>query len=311
MARVASDICHLIGRTPLVELSRLSPDGGGRIVAKLEGMNPSGSGKDRIALWMVEEAERSGRLQPGTTIVEPTGGNTGLALALVAAARGHALVLTMPEGASAERLAVLRAFGAEIVLTPAARGMRGAIEEAERIARETADCIVLQQFTNRANPKAHRETTGREIFADLDGRLDVLVAGAGTGGTLTGCAEYLKSRDPSIRIVAVEPAESAVLSGGKPGPHGISGIGPGFIPEVLNLQLIDEIVQVTTAQACAGTRRLARVEAVLGGISSGAVVHAAELVAARPEMQGRTVVAILHDGGERYAGQPVFQEDPA
>jgi cysteine synthase A len=280
-------------------------------VAKLEGMNPTGSGKARIALAMVEEAERSGRLKPTTTIVEPTGGNTGLALALVAAARGYALVLTMPEGVPPEKLACLRAYGAEVVLTKAARGMRGAIEESERIARENAECIVLQQFTNRANPRVHRETTGREVWEDLDGRVHAFVAGVGTGGTITGCGDFLKSKDREIRIVAVEPAESAVLSGGKPGEHGIAGIGPGFIPEIMNLQLVDEVITVTTEQAYAAARRLARVEALLAGASSGAVVHAAEMLAARPQMEGKTIVALLHDSGERYANQELFRENPA
>jgi cysteine synthase A len=308
MARVARDITWLIGRTPMVELLHISPPGKGRIVAKLEGMNPSRSNKDRIALAMIEDGEMSGRIRPGTTLVEPTGGNTGVALALVACARGYPLFLTMPEGIGSNRIAMLESHGAQVILTPAERGMRGAIEEAERIARTTPDCVLLQQFTNKANPRVHRETTAREIWEDLDGQVDCVVAGVGTGGTITGCGQFLKARRRDIRMVAVEPAESPVLSGGKAGPHGLTGLGAGFVPEVLDMSLVDEVLPVSTEEACSAARRLARVEALLVGVSSGAVCHAAELIARRADFAGRNVVAIFGDAGERYANHPVFQE---
>jgi cysteine synthase A len=304
---IHDDILSLVGRTPLL---RLKPQAGqfATIAAKLESFNPGGSVKDRIALEMILSAEREGRVAPGrTTIIEPTSGNTGIGLALVAAARGYRLILTMPDSMSVERRKLLAAYGAELVLTPGALGMRGAVRKAEELARESADAFVPQQFANPANAAAHRRTTAVEIWEDTDGRVDVFVAGVGTGGTITGVGEALKSRKDQVRIVAVEPDDSPVLSGGMPGPHALQGIGAGFIPEVLNVGVIDEIVRVTAAQAFEVSRRLAREEGLLVGISAGAAAHAAIELARRRENDGRLIVVLLPDTGERYLSTRLFE----
>ncbi|MGQ9584219.1 MAG: cysteine synthase A [Anaerolineae bacterium] len=301
-----TDILSHIGRTPVVRLQRLPGAGSAAIWAKLEGFNPGGSVKDRIALAMVEAAERDGLLAPGGTLVEPTSGNTGIGLAMVAAARGYRLILTMPETMTAERRALLRAYGAELVLTPGPKGMRGAVEEAEALVRQNPGFFMPQQFNNPANPQVHRETTAREILEQVPGPVDAFVAGVGTGGTITGVGEVLKARWPAVRVVAVEPADSPVLSGGKPGPHRIQGIGAGFVPAVLRLDLLDEIVQVTYEAARETAQRLAREEGVLAGISSGAAAWAALRVAARLGA-GKTVVVVLPDTGERYLSTNLFE----
>jgi len=300
MGRIYRDITQTIGGTPLVDLARLSPPGGARVVAKLEFFNPLSSVKDRIGLSMVEAAESAGTLASGATLVEPTSGNTGIALAFVAAAKGYRLILTMPETASVERRRLMHLLGAELVLTPGPEGMAGAIARAEQIVAETPGALMLQQFRNPANPEVHRRTTAEEIWADTDGLVDIVVAGVGTGGTITGVGQVLKKRRPSVRLVAVEPAASPVLSGGAKGPHKIQGIGAGFVPEVLDRTVIDEIVAVADEDAFATARRLARTEGIPGGISSGAAVHAALQVAARPESAGRLLVVILPSHGERY-----------
>ncbi|MBM3695651.1 MAG: cysteine synthase A [Actinobacteria bacterium] len=300
MGRIYRDITQTIGGTPLVDLARLSPPGGARVVAKLESFNPLSSVKDRIGLSMVEAAESAGTLASGATLVEPTSGNTGIALAFVAAAKGYRLILTMPETASVERRRLMHLLGAELVLTPGPEGMAGAIARAEQIVAETPGALMLQQFRNPANPEVHRRTTAEEIWADTDGLVDIVVAGVGTGGTITGVGQVLKKRRPSVRLVAVEPAASPVLSGGAKGPHKIQGIGAGFVPEVLDRTVIDEIVAVADEDAFATARRLARTEGIPGGISSGAAVHAALQVAARPESAGRLLVVILPSHGERY-----------
>jgi cysteine synthase A len=302
---MAEDILQLIGNTPVVRLRRLPQPGSATVWAKLEGFNPGGSVKDRIALSMVEAAERDGRLQPGGTIVEPTSGNTGIGLAMVAAARGYRLILTMPETMSVERRALLKAYGAELVLTPGAEGMAGAVARAEALVRENPAYFMPQQFKNPANPQVHRETTAREILAQVPGKVDAFVAGVGTGGTITGVGEVLKARWPDVRIVAVEPADSPVLSGGKPGPHKIQGIGAGFIPDVLRVDLLDEVIPVTYEAARETARRLAREEGILVGISSGAAAWAALQVAARLG-EGKTVVVVLPDTGERYLSTGLF-----
>lgn len=310
---VAPDITHLIGRTPLVRLNRLAAGTGARVLVKLEYFNPSGSVKDRAALAMVEAAEADGRLVPGGLIVEPTSGNTGIALAMIAAARGYRCVFTMPDSMSRERRALLRAFGAELVLTPAADGMPGAIAAAEAIAAEH-DGFIPQQFDNPANPETHRLTTAEEIWADTGGEVDVVVAGVGTGGTITGIAQGLKPRRPTLRVVGVEPAESAVLSGGPKGPHPIQGIGAGFVPQNYDGSLVDEIVQVDGPRAIETARDLARREGLLLGISSGAAVAAALEIARREESRGLTIVAITASFGERYLSTPLFAgltDDPA
>jgi cysteine synthase len=305
--RIHRDILALIGNTPLVRLPKLN-DTAADVVAKLEFFNPMSSVKDRIALAMVEAAERDGRLRPGQEIIEPTSGNTGIGLALVCAARGYRLTLTMPESMSRERRAILRALGSELVLTPAAEGMKGAMARAAELLAQRPGAFMPQQFENPANPEGHRRTTAEEIWRDTGGRVDVLVSGVGTGGTLTGVGSVLKSRRPGFRCVAVEPAESPVLSGGAPGPHRIQGIGAGFVPAVLDTALIDEIVRVTSEEALIMARRSAREEGLFVGISSGAALHAALLVARRPEMAGRRIVVILASSGERYLTSDLFRE---
>ena len=297
--RVAHTVEDLIGSTPLVDLSALA-EGSARVLGKLEAANPGGSAKDRVARAMVDDAERTGRLSPGGTIIEPTSGNTGVGLAMVAAARGYRLVLTMPDTMSVERRALAAAYGATIELTPGTEGMAGAVARAEELAAATPNSIIAGQFDNPANPRAHYETTGPEIWADTDGTVDVLVAGVGTGGTLCGSARCLKEKNPAVRAVAVEPAESRVLAGGAAGPHAIQGIGANFVPGNFDRSLVDEIMPVSSADALATWRRLERELGLLAGISSGAAVCAALSLAARPECAGKTIVAVLPDTGERY-----------
>jgi len=308
MARIFEDITRTVGDTPLVELARLAPPGGARVVGKLEFFNPLSSVKDRIGRAMVEAAEAEGRLAPGATLVEPTSGNTGIALAFVAAAKGYRLILTMPETASVERRRLLGLLGAELVLTPGPEGMAGAIARAEQIVAETPGSVMLQQFRNPANPEVHRRTTAEEIWADTDGLVDVVVAGVGTGGTITGVGQVLKARRPSVQMIAVEPAASPVLSGGAKGPHKIQGIGAGFIPEVLDRSVIDEVVTVADEDAFRTARRLAATEGVAAGISSGAALAAALAVAARPENAGRLLVVILPSPAERYLSTALVEE---
>ena len=310
MGQILSDITKTIGNTPLVELRHLSPDGGARIVAKVESFNPLSSVKDRIGLNMIDAAEQAGAARPGeTTLVEPTSGNTGIGLASAAAAKGYRLVLTMPESMSLERRQLLSLLGAEVVLTDGAEGMNGAISRAEQLAAEIPDAIVLRQFSNPANPEIHRRTTAEEIWSDTDGDVDIFVAGVGTGGTITGVGEVFKARKPAVRVVAVEPVDSPVLSGGQPGPHKIQGIGAGFVPDVLIEDLIDEIITVTGDEAFDTTRRLAREEGILAGISSGAALTAALDVASRPEHTGKLIVVILPDTGERYLSAGLARSD--
>lgn len=308
MANIYDSLIDLIGKTPLLRLHRINPPGGADILAKLEMFNPGGSVKDRTSLSMILDAEEKGILKPDSVIIEPTSGNTGIALAMLAAVKGYRLILTMPESMSVERRNLVAAFGAEVVLTPKGTGMQGAIDKAEELAKTMKHAFVPQQFRNPANPAIHRRTTAEEIWRDTDGQVDILVAGIGTGGTLTGIGEVIKERNPGVRVVGVEPIDSAVLSGGPPGPHKIQGIGAGFVPEVLNRGVIDEIVQVSNEKALDNARRLAREEGVLAGISSGAALAAALEVAARPENQGKQMVVILPDTGERYLSTELFSD---
>jgi cysteine synthase A len=307
MTKIAKDITELVGSTPLVKLNRMTGGAKAEVVAKLESFNPCSSVKDRIAVSMIRAAEEQGLINKDTVIIEPTSGNTGIALAFVCASRGYRLILTMPETMSVERRHILSIFGAELVLTPGAEGMSGAIRKAEQLVAENSNYFMPQQFKNPANPKIHRETTAEEIWRDTDGKIDILVAGIGTGGTITGVAEVIKKRKPKFKVVAVEPADSPVLSGGKPGPHKIQGIGAGFVPEVLKLELVDEIIKVTNDDAGVTARRLAKEEGILAGISSGAATWAALEVAKRPENKGKLIVVILPDTGERYISTWLFQ----
>jgi cysteine synthase A len=307
MARIADDITKLIGNTPLVRLNRLTAGLDATVVAKLESFNPMSSVKDRIGVAMIEAAERDGRIDKDTLIVEPTSGNTGIALAFACAAKGYRLTLTMPDTLSMERRQVLKALGAELVLTPGAEGMPGAIKKAEEIAAAAPKAFLPQQFKNPANPDIHRRTTAEEIWRDTDGKVDILVAGVGTGGTITGVAEVLKQRKPDFKAIAVEPVDSPVLSGGKPGAHKIQGIGAGFVPDVLRRDLLDEVIQVTSEDAGAMARRLAKEEGIFAGISSGAATWAALSVAKRPESAGKLIVVVLPDTGERYLSTWLFQ----
>jgi cysteine synthase A len=304
--RIAKDVTELIGRTPLVRLNKVTAGARADVVVKLESLNPAASVKDRIGLAMIEAAERDGQLKPGTVIVEPTSGNTGIALAFVAAVKGYKCVLVMPDTMSLERRITLRALGAKLVLTEGAKGMRGAIDKANQILSELPNAFMPQQFMNPANPEVHRKTTAVELWDDTDGKIDALVAGVGTGGTITGVAQALKAKKPSFQAIAVEPTDSPVLSGGSPGKHKIQGIGAGFVPDVLDRKLVDEVITVTNDEAFDMARRLAKEEGILCGISSGANVHAAVKYASRPENQGKLVVAIIPSFGERYLNTDLF-----
>lgn len=306
MERIADNITQLIGRTPLVRLNSFSEDGA-EVVAKVESFNPLGSAKDRVGFAMIEDAEKKGLLKKGATVIEPTSGNTGVGLAFTCAVKGYKLILTMPESMSAERRALLAALGAELVLTPAGEGMSGAIRRADELAAETEGSFIPGQFVNPANPDVHERTTGPEIIADTDGKVDIFVSAVGTGGTITGVGRALKKHNPDIKIVAVEPYDSPVLSGGKAGPHKLQGIGAGFVPDILDTDLIDEIITVKTEEAYAAARQSAGREGVLVGISSGAALHAASLLAKRPENKGKRIVVLLPDTGERYLSTDLFK----
>ena len=310
MTKINQSILDLVGNTPLVELNRYKKEKGykARLIAKVEYFNPIGSVKDRIASYIISESEKRGQLVPGSVIIEPTSGNTGIGLAAVAAAKGYRIIITMPDTMSIERRNLLKAFGAELVLTPGAEGMKGAIKKANELAVEIPNSFIPGQFTNPLNPAAHRLTTGPEIWNDTEGLVDIFVAGVGTGGTVSGVGEYLKSKNPNVKVIAVEPASSPVLSKGTPGPHKIQGIGAGFVPDTLNTEIYDEIITVENEEAFATSKTLARIEGLLVGISSGAAAFAATKVALRPENESKTIVVLLPDTGERYLSTPVFSE---
>lgn len=311
MGKIYENATELIGHTPLMKVSNYAKEQGiedATLLVKVELFNPAGSVKDRVALAMIEDAEKKGKLKPGATIIEPTSGNTGIGLASVAAAKGYRTVLTLPETMSVERRNLLKAYGAELVLTEGTKGMKGAIAKAEELQKEIPNSIILGQFDNPANPAAHAATTGPEIWEDTDGKVDIFVAGVGTGGTVTGIGTFLKSKNPDIRVVAVEPADSPVLSGGKPGPHKLQGIGAGFVPSILNTEIYDEVFTVTTEEAFSSGRLIAHKEGILVGITSGAALYAAAQIAKRPENKGKTIVALLPDSGDRYLSTPMFTE---
>ncbi len=310
MSNIYTSVDQLIGKTPLMELTNIERelDLKAKVIAKLEYLNPAGSVKDRVAKEMIDDAEKSGRLTPKSVIIEPTSGNTGIGLCAVAAARGYKIIIVMPDTMSMERRVLMKAYGAELVLTEGSKGMQGAIDKAEELASQIPDSFIPGQFVNPANPKAHKNTTGPEIYNDTDGSVDIFVAGVGTGGTITGIGEYLRSVKPSVKIVAVEPADSLVLTGGKAGPHKIQGIGAGFIPEILNTDIYDEIITVSTEEAFSVGRLIGKKEGILVGISSGAAAFAAIELAMRPENEGKNIVVLLPDTGDRYLSTPLFQE---